>query len=463
MTTWFDVTTILGWRRPAVGIIRTEAEAATHALELIAAGEDVKFCFYSHATGYSAIDAAEVAATLKRISGAHMPAPGRIAAGSSNKSSIEARLKEKAIKVLNRLPPKVSGRIYQFFQLRRTSIVEAVIGVRHLKSATLAFFRPANRSHVFNPSFHKVRTGGHPFAKGDSYISVGLDWDNKNLPHLYELKKQVGLRVVLFCYDVIPVRLPHLCVGDVAAKFANYFADVAWCADKILCISECTRKDLVALLEELGAPVPETAVVKLGCQLSHELSDTISADVQALLKERFVLFVSTIERRKNHEVLYRAYTRLIDDGVKDLPKLVFVGMPGWGVGDLLSDIALDPRTKDYIRILNNVSDSDLMHLYRNCMMTAFPSLYEGWGLPVAESLAAGKYCLASNAASIPEVGGELLDYLEPWDVSAWVAELQKYAFDPLALAAKEEAIKRDYKPVAWKDTAQFVFGSLKQQ
>lgn len=216
MTTWFDVTTILGWRRPAVGIIRTEAEAATHALELIAAGEDVKFCFYSHATGYSAIDAAEVAATLKRISGAHMPAPGRIAAGSSNKSSIEARLKEKAIKVLNRLPPKVSGRIYQFFQLRRTSIVEAVIGVRHLKSATLAFFRPANRSHVFNPSFHKVRTGGHPFAKGDSYISVGLDWDNKNLPHLYELKKQVGLRVVLFCYDVIPVRLPHLCVGDVA-------------------------------------------------------------------------------------------------------------------------------------------------------------------------------------------------------------------------------------------------------
>jgi glycosyltransferase involved in cell wall biosynthesis len=130
---------------------------------------------------------------------------------------------------------------------------------------------------------------------------------------------------------------------------------------------------------------------------------------------------------------------------------------------LLSDIALDPRTKDYIRILNNVSDSDLMHLYRNCMMTAFPSLYEGWGLPVAESLAAGKYCLASNAASIPEVGGELLDYLEPWDVSAWVAELQKYAFDPLALAAKEEAIKRDYKPVAWKDTAQFVFGSLKQQ
>ncbi|MFG6206212.1 glycosyltransferase family 4 protein [Pseudomonas retamae] len=461
MSIWFDVTTILGWRRPAVGIIRTEAEAAAHALELIAAGEDVKFCSYSHARGYSSVDADDVATTLKRISGAHTTAPGQVVTSSPNRKSIEARLKEKAIKVLNRLPPKLSGRIYQFLQQRRVSIVEAVIGLRHLRSAIRAFFKPANRPHVFSPSTRKTDALGHPFAKGDSYISVGLDWDNKNLPYLYELKKRVGLRIVLFCYDVIPVRLPHLCVGDVAARFANYFTDVAWCADKILCISECTRKDLMSLLNELGAPVPETAVVKLGCQLSHELSETISDDVRSLLQERFVLFVSTIERRKNHEVLYRAYTRLIDNGVKDLPKLVFVGMPGWGVGDLLSDIQLDPRTKDYIRILNNVSDSDLMYLYRHCMMTAFPSLYEGWGLPVAESLAAGKYCLASNAASIPEVGGELLDYLEPWDVTVWAAELQKYAFDSEALAAKEAAIRREYMPVAWEDTARFVFDSLK--
>jgi glycosyltransferase involved in cell wall biosynthesis len=461
MTTWFDVTTILGWRRPAVGIIRTEAEAAAHGLELIAAGEDVKFCFYTHGKGYSAIDPVDVAATLKRISGAHVTAPGSVVASSSNKSSIEARVKEKAIKVLNRLPPKISGRIYQFLQQRRVSIVEAVIGFRHLRSSARAFLKPANRTHVFNPAAHEATTGTHPFAKGDSYISVGLDWDNKDLTYLYELKRRVGLRVVLFCYDVIPVRLPHLCVGDVAARFANYFADVAWCADRILCISECTRKDLISLLSELGAPIPETSVVKLGCQLSHEQSGAIGPDVRALLKDRFVLFVSTIERRKNHEILYRAYTRLIDQGVKDLPKLVFVGMQGWGVNDLMSDIALDPRTQDYIRILNNVSDSDLMYLYRHCMMTAFPSLYEGWGLPVAESLAAGKYCLASNAASIPEVGGELLDYLDPWDVSVWVAELEKYAFDPAALAAKEEVIKRDYKPVAWKETAQFVFDSLK--
>jgi len=175
MTTWFDVTTILGWHRPAVGIIRTEAEAAAHALELIAAGEDVKFCFYNHSTGYSAIGAGEVTATLKRISAGHSSAPSQVAVISSNKSSIEARVKEKALKVLNRLPTKISGRIYQFFQQRRVSIVEAVVGVRHLRSALRGFFKPAHRGHVFNPSSQQASITEHPFSKGDSYISVGLD------------------------------------------------------------------------------------------------------------------------------------------------------------------------------------------------------------------------------------------------------------------------------------------------
>ncbi|MNN26370.1 D-inositol-3-phosphate glycosyltransferase [compost metagenome] len=156
-------------------------------------------------------------------------------------------------------------------------------------------------------------------------------------------------------------------------------------------------------------------------------------------------------------MLYRAYTRLINKGVKDLPLLVFVGMPGWGVNDFLKDLELDPRVKEYIKVLSNVSDSDLVSLYRNCMFTLFPSLYEGWGLPVAESLAAGKYCLASNAASIPEVGGKLLDYIDPWDILSWESELEKYISDSEALRLKEQHIKCDYRIVPWAETARSVF------
>ncbi|WP_095125168.1 glycosyltransferase family 1 protein [Pseudomonas sp. Irchel s3a12] len=457
MTTWFDVTTILAWRRPAVGIIRTETECAGYALEEVSNGASIKFCSFDSMSGFNEVSAVEVAETLKRISGDHAQTTVRIPNSQPQKKALETRLKEIALRITSRLPSRVRGLLYQAFQRRRLAIVEALVSFRHFRLALSLFFKPANNKFVPAKNKTNLSIEVNPFKKGDCYISVGLDWDNKDLPYLYRLKKHVGMRVVLCCYDIIPVRLPHLCVGDVAAKFANYFSDVAWCADQILCISEYTRTDLKLLLEELGAPVPDMPVIKLGGDILQQKSPVTSVEVLSLLQKKFILFVSTIERRKNHEVLYRAYTRLINKGVKDLPLLVFVGMPGWGVNDFLKDLELDPRVKEYIKVLSNVSDSDLVSLYRNCMFTLFPSLYEGWGLPVAESLAAGKYCLASNAASIPEVGGKLLDYIDPWDILSWESELEKYISDSEALRLKEQHIKCDYRIVPWAETARSVF------
>jgi glycosyltransferase involved in cell wall biosynthesis len=110
-----------------------------------------------------------------------------------------------------------------------------------------------------------------------------------------------------------------------------------------------------------------------------------------------------------------------------------------------------------VTILSNVSDADLALLYRRSMFTVFPSLYEGWGLAVAESLAAGKFCLASNAASIPEVGGDLIEYLDPWDVPLWASRLQYYAENDGALKAAEARIVREYRRPTWESAARTVF------
>jgi glycosyltransferase involved in cell wall biosynthesis len=167
----------------------------------------------------------------------------------------------------------------------------------------------------------------------------------------------------------------------------------------------------------------------------------------------FVLYVSTIERRKNHEVLYRAWSRLRDQGV--VPhRLVFVGMQGWGVGDLMNDLRLDPRTRDDIVCLNHVSDGELAWLYRHAAFTVFPSLYEGWGLPVVESLAWGKFCLVSNAASLPEAGGPWAEYLDPWDLPAWVDRLGHYMQHPQEVQAHNDRIAREFRAPGWAQTAQ---------
>jgi glycosyltransferase involved in cell wall biosynthesis len=374
---------------------------------------------------------------------------------------MERRVKALVLRLINRLPAGLRASAFAFAVQRREAFAAALRGYRELRHAIKTFVRPPKVSFsAMTDSRFGAPTAQRPpapFKSGDVYVSMGLDWDQKDLVYLYEQKRNLGFKVVLFCYDVIPVKFPHLCVGDVAASFARYFANLAWCADKVLCISECSQNDLKALLGELGTPLPNMSVIKLGCQLPLVATDVIASDVAALLGQRFVLFVSTIERRKNHETLYRAYARLVDAGETNLPLLVFVGMPGWGVNDLMADLQLDPRTKDLIKLLYHVNDADLARLYQHALMTVFPSLYEGWGLPVAESLAAGKCCLASSVASIPEVGGDLVDYVDPWDVPAWAERLLWYFNNPSLVANKEAQIKGSYQPMSWPKCAEDVF------
>lgn len=460
---WLDVTTMLAWRRPAVGIVRTEAECAAYGLQDVEPGSAaIHFCRFDAVDGYLAVDPSAVRAALARIEG--KPTPVTIEDASVATPAVacpavplEQRCKRWVLRLIDRLPARFRVSAFNFASQRKESFGAALRGYRELRHALKMFVLPPQSGLAVPPPQlleKSARRAAAPFCAGDVYVSMGLDWDQKDLVYLYQQKRTLGFKVLLFCYDVIPVKLPHLCVGDVAASFAHYFANVAWCADEVLCISECTRRDLRLLLADLGAPQPPLSVIKLGCQLPAMAARDAAADVAEVLEQRYILFVSTIERRKNHETLYRAYTRLIEQGEENLPLLVFVGMPGWGVNDLLADLRFDPRTKDLIRMLNHVADADLARLYRRALFTVFPSLYEGWGLPVAESMAAGKFCLASSAASIPEVGGDLIEYVDPWDIPAWAERLRWYFNHPDLLAEKERQIRQAYQPTSWPMCAQ---------
>jgi glycosyltransferase involved in cell wall biosynthesis len=145
--------------------------------------------------------------------------------------------------------------------------------------------------------------------------------------------------------------------------------------------------------------------------------------------------------------------------VKDLPQLVFVGKIGWGVDDLLKDLQLDPRTQTYIQILNHVTDEELALLYESSLFTLYPSLYEGWGLPIAESLAHGKFCLVADNSSLPEVGGNFVEYLNAWDVPSWAKRIEWYCQNPQALHEKEQLILENYQTIPWQDSSKKILNS----
>src|SRR5262249_51816784 len=136
-----------------------------------------------------------------------------------------------------------------------------------------------------------------------------------------------------------------------------------------------------------------------------------------------------------------------------VPPLVLAGSAGWLTGDLQQQLRRDPLVRGRVVHLTGVTNDELHWLYRHCRFSLYPSLYEGWGLPVAECLAHGKYCISSDAASLPEIAGDLIDYHDPLDLPACVRLVRRALFEEGYVEAREERIRREYRPALWRDCA----------
>jgi glycosyltransferase involved in cell wall biosynthesis len=436
-TIWFDVTAISNWNRPPIGSVRVELECARHLIKEFKS--QIRFCRYDGIEDiHIEVSYEEVENLLLRLDTYVEGLPLRSSAG------LVQKLKSFIKDMVGHLPQRPQRIIIQ--SLGRCW--------RTAERSKRRLIRLLGRCPIF---FRALPGSIEPkLQRGDVYITLGLDWEVNIFPGMNAIKKKTGINVVGICYDVIPIKSPHLSpLKDSSHRFSDYIIDMARCADKILCISQNTLRDLGQFLSTENCHCPPLEVIILGGDIKADVG-TIGGKVRTICRTPYILFVSTIERRKNHEILYHAYRRFVEADRQDLPKLVFVGKPGWKVDDFLSDLRLDRSIDGLIIMLNHVNDSELSCLYRHALFTVYPSLYEGWGLPVAESLAYGKFCIASNTSSLPEVGGDFVEYLDPWDLPLWVERLAYY-FDNLeAVREREVIIQSQYRPPTWMETTRAV-------
>jgi glycosyltransferase involved in cell wall biosynthesis len=175
----------------------------------------------------------------------------------------------------------------------------------------------------------------------------------------------------------------------------------------------------------------------------------------------YVLFVSTIEARKNHALLFRVWRRLLTEMPPDqVPVLVFAGRVGWMVSDLMQQLENAAWLGGKIRLVSNPTDTELMALYRGCQFTVFPSLFEGWGLPVSESLALGRPCIVSNRTALPEAGGDLARYFDPENLDEACQTIRAVIEDPAGLEAWRNRVAREFQQVPWSDSATVIRRAL---
>jgi glycosyltransferase involved in cell wall biosynthesis len=292
------------------------------------------------------------------------------------------------------------------------------------------------------------------FARpGDIVISPGASW---GLPgyakHMAAAKARHGLRFAVLIHDMIPIENGTLVERRHAVQFRKWLQETLPNADAVLTISKYSRHALLDFAAAAGWTAPRVDVVKLGGGFSPR--PIAGGRRKICLPGQYVLFVSTIEIRKNHGLLVRVWRRLMARHRADaIPVLIFAGQVGWMVDDLLADLAASSFLGGKIEHRPGLSDEDLDEAYRSCLFTIFPSLCEGWGLPIAESLAHGKFCVASNRTSIPEVGGDLIDYFDPSDDDDALAKVERLLFEPGYLAAREARLRAEYRPRTWADCA----------
>jgi glycosyltransferase involved in cell wall biosynthesis len=205
-------------------------------------------------------------------------------------------------------------------------------------------------------------------------------------------------------------------------------------ADRLLADSQATRDDLVQMLG-----VPPEKVNVLYCGVASRFRPESEPGERDRLRARYnldprpyVLAVGTVQPRKNHLGLIRAFARLERSDVQ----LVIAGGRGWLYDDVVAEAE---RHADRVRMLGFAADEDLPALYRGSALLAFPSFYEGFGLPVLEAMSCGVPVVCSSASSVPEVAGDAALMVDPHDEAA-LAEALRRVLDDEAL--REEMIAK---------------------
>lgn len=298
------------------------------------------------------------------------------------------------------------------------------------------------------------------FPQGAFLINLGTSWWLQNyFLYVRQAKATHGIRYVPFVHDFIPVMATEHCTKELTQDFISWAIGVFEHADHFFVNSEATKRDLLKVADILGHEVDDENVVVIRLDADFRKPITVPQTGNELSRwgigrSDFVLFVSTIESRKNHIGAFDAWINLIrQHGIRRVPKLVCVGNKGWLNDAVYARLEAHDGLRDRVIMLSGLSDAELDLLYRSCLFTLYPSNYEGWGLPVTESLCYGKVPLVSDTSSLPEAGGAFAHYFEAGSTPRLTAALEQLIFEPTFRKEKETKIQQEFSARPWSDIA----------
>ncbi len=307
----------------------------------------------------------------------------------------------------------------------------------------------------------------HPFRNGDVWMNLGGWWDEEIVEAIASIRQVLPVfDSVTLIHDCLPLALPEYTDPDTAARCRDKLTALLVGSTAFLAASENTIADIRSYMLPTVHEIQKIPILKIRFGTSKleafEASDSASSVLAryGLKPRNYVLMVGTIENRKNHVLAFKAWRSLYMKYGKSMLDLVFVGRWGLKTVDLRAQLEHCSYVDGRIKLLCDVPDCDLAIIYHMCRFTLFPSIYEGWGLPITESHAYGKVCVTADNSSLLEAGGGLAVHFNSDCLTSLLEALEPLLFDDTALAVHETRLKKNYSPIGWQQTWQDIVRSI---
>jgi len=280
---------------------------------------------------------------------------------------------------------------------------------------------------------------------GDDRLYLNIGHTGLNSLGFGEWVSRSNVRPVYFVHDLIPITRPEFCRPGETEKHVIRMRTVLRTAAGVIGNSQATLDELVFFATEEGLPSPPSVAAWLGTDTFTVASNTANPD-----RPTFVV-LSTIEARKNHMMLLDIWSRLIDRLFDKAPRLLIIGQRGWEAEDVFKRLDEDKKLRGHVIELNDCPDAELARHLASARALLFPSLAEGYGLPLVEALGSGVPVIASDVPVFREIGGDIPKFVDASASADWIAAILDYAQDNSASRAAQIERMQGFRTPTWDD------------
>lgn len=328
--------------------------------------------------------------------------------------------------------------------------------LQHVKDHTVFSQQPNfRRVPIRTPSHHWLEK----YALSFEISGLGLDVLHST-DFIPPARLPRSCKSVITIHDLAFLHFPHFLTKD-SARYYGQIDRAVHAADQIIAVSKSTRRDIINLL---GVDEKKISVIYEAANPIFRPMDRQQALAQVRARypvpDAFVLFVSTIEPRKNVQGLLHSFRRLLDNYKLDI-SLVLAGARGWlsqEAYDLVNELNLQGRCL----FLGSVEESDLVLLYNAARCLAYPSFYEGFGIPPLEAMACGTPAIVSNLSSLPEVVGDAALLVAPQDIEGLTVALWRVLTDDVIWSELQQKGFKRAQRFSWERAARETLGVYHQ-